>query len=201
MPTVPHDDWSPADHPYAIAVSEAQWWRSAVDLAAARLDDPVDQRSSPMGSHQIDARNLVLALSQLLTAERLEQYALSKLGVDQDIGLSLSNARTTFLEVLPGIEEMRNALTHFDEWSKGTGRGAQKRAVKSGEGKRAAARRFWSFGFDRSAGAISHGPYQIEVAVAVQAAARLSWAIGEAARRVDQLAAPAAPPEGPPAAE
>jgi len=83
--------WSPADHPYVIAVSEAQWWLSAVRLAEARLRDP---RAAPVSSRQVDARNLVLALSQLLVAERLEQTALVDLGIDATVAERLADART-----------------------------------------------------------------------------------------------------------
>ncbi len=62
------DDWSPADAPYAIALSEAQWWKWAVQLAAARIDGPDDERLRPVSSRQVDARNLILALAQLLRA-------------------------------------------------------------------------------------------------------------------------------------
>jgi hypothetical protein len=44
------DDWSPADNPYAIAVSEAQWWQRAVRLAVLRVQGEDDNRiawSSP----------------------------------------------------------------------------------------------------------------------------------------------------------
>ncbi|MBV9446305.1 MAG: hypothetical protein JO345_10460 [Streptosporangiaceae bacterium] len=37
-------DWSPADNPYAIAVSEAQWWRDAARLAIMRMRDDDDRR-------------------------------------------------------------------------------------------------------------------------------------------------------------
>lgn len=185
MPNAQHDEWSPADHPYAIAVSEAQWWRSAVGLAAARLGDPIDPRASPMSSHQIDARNLVFALAQLLNAEQLEQVALSELDVVPSIGRSLARARTEFLDALQGIREVRNALTHFDEWARGSGLGEQKRAVDAGESPRDAARRFWGFGYDRASQSVLHGPYRIEVKVAIRAATDLSQAIYEAARQVD----------------
>lgn len=190
MPTTSNDDWSPADHPYTIAVSEAQWWRSAVRLAAARLNDPLDLRSSPMGSHQIDARNLVLALAQLLNAERLEQLALSELSIDPEVGQTLAGARTKFLDSLPGISQMRNALIHFDEWSRRTGRGEQRISAKTCENPRDVARRFWAFAYDRDAGTIAHGPYRIEVEIAVRAASDLLHAIYEAARQVDLLASP-----------
>lgn len=62
-------EWSPADNPYAIAVSEAQRWRSAAVLAVARLEDPAYFRAAPFSSKEIDAGNLVFALVQLLAAE------------------------------------------------------------------------------------------------------------------------------------
>lgn len=38
------DDWSPADNPYAIAVSEARWWRDAALLAIPRMRGSDDSR-------------------------------------------------------------------------------------------------------------------------------------------------------------
>jgi len=109
--------WSPADNPYAIAVSEGTWWRCAVQLAVGRLDDAPDPRAAPVSSTQIDARNLVFALVQLLAAEALEQKALRELGIDATVGHALSQARDRYLQALPGIQEMRNALTHFEDWA------------------------------------------------------------------------------------
>jgi hypothetical protein len=68
----PDVDWSPADNPYAIAVSQATWWFSAVRLSVGRLHDPKDRRALPVSSTQIDARSLVIALVQVLRAEKLE---------------------------------------------------------------------------------------------------------------------------------
>ena len=87
------EDWSPADNSYAIAVSEARWWLSAVNLAAGRLSDPSDRRAAPMSSTQIDARTLVFALTQLLTAEQLEQYALKELSMSPKVSATLAIAR------------------------------------------------------------------------------------------------------------
>jgi hypothetical protein len=47
------DDWSPADNPYAIAVSEAGWWVRAVQLTARRLGRD-DEQMLPYSSRQID---------------------------------------------------------------------------------------------------------------------------------------------------
>lgn len=185
MSTLPLDDWSPADHPYAIASSQAQWWLSAVRLAAARLKDSDDARSGPMSSDQLDARTLVLALPQLLKAEGLEHFALKELGMDPSVGQALIKAKARYLAELPGIEHMRNSLIHFDEWARGAGLGPQKLDIKAGRAPRDVARDYWAFGYDRSAGAISCGPYRIEVDVAVRAAVELASSIYTAAKAVD----------------
>ena len=87
------DDWSPADNPYAIAVSEAQWWQRAVQFAVLRIRGDDDNRIASFSSRQIDARQLVFALRQLLTAEQLEQVALKALGMDPAVGQELAKAR------------------------------------------------------------------------------------------------------------
>ena len=170
-------DWSPADAPYAIAVSEGQWWRWAVQLAIARLAEPDDYRFVPISTRQLDARNLVLALAQLLRAEALEQAAPEGLGVDASVGHRLSAARARFLADLDGIEDMRNALTHYDEWSRGLGQGPQKRRRAAGDDPRDVARDYWGFRYDPAAEAITFGPYRINTSVALRAATDLSAAI------------------------
>jgi hypothetical protein len=179
-------DWSPADNPHAIAISEAQWWQRAVQLAVLRLRDPDDQRISWFSSRQIDARQLVFALRQILNAERLVAVALEARGVDAPAHEALARARQRFEDVLPGIKDMRDALMHFDEWSRGEGRGPQKDRRNAGGALRDVAREYWGFGYDPEAGAISLGPYTIQVDKADQAAKDLSRAIYAAAREVDQ---------------
>jgi hypothetical protein len=179
-------DWSPADNPYAIAVSEARWWLSAVNLTAGRLDDPNDPRAGPMGSRQVDARLLVSAMTQLLAAERLEQQALEKLAIDPDVGQNLAAAREHFLRAVPGIQDMRNALTHFEDWSRGEGLGPQRKVIMAGGRQRDVARDYWGFGYDPSTRRIRLGPNQIEVEAAVRAASDLHWAIYAAAVEVDR---------------
>ncbi|WP_158781240.1 hypothetical protein [Streptomyces sp. NRRL S-237] len=88
------DDWSPADNPYAIAVSEAQWWQRTAALAVRRIRADDDDSSAPFfDSRQIDARQLCIALRQLLMAEKLEQIALADLGIDPAAGQALNEAR------------------------------------------------------------------------------------------------------------
>jgi hypothetical protein len=183
--TVP-PDWSPADNPHAIAISEAQWWQRAVQLAVLRLRDPDDPRISWFSSRQIDARQLVFALRQILNAERLVAVALEAPGVDTAAHDALAHARQRFEDALPGIKDMRDALMHFDEWSRGEGRGPQKDRRNAGEALRDVAREYWGFGYDPNVGTVSLGPYTIQVDAADQAAKDLSWAIYQAAREVDQ---------------
>jgi hypothetical protein len=185
MSTSP-DDWSPADNPYTIAVSEAQWWRWAVRLAVMRLRDEDDRRIGWFSSRQIDARQLLFALSQLTSAERLEQVALDALAVDPAVGEALAEARVRFQDALPGVQHMRDALTHFDEWSRGEGRSPQKDRVRAGEALRDVAQEYWGFAYDPAAGTVSLGPYSIGIEAADRAAVELSQAIYLAAREVDK---------------
>jgi hypothetical protein len=180
------NDWSPADNPYSIAVSEAQWWQRAVQLAVLRVRAKDDDGIAWHSSRQIDARQLVFALRQLLTAEQLEQAALKALGIDPAVGQELAKARKNFEEALPGVKDMRDALMHFDEWARGTGLGPQKKRRQAGEALRDVARFFWGFGYDPSADTISMDPYTIDVSTADRAAKELSWAIFNAAREVDK---------------
>lgn len=183
--TVP-SDWSPADNPHAIAISEAQWWQRATRLAILRLRDPDDLRISWFSSRQIDARQLVFALRQLLNAERLVAVAMEARGVDSAAVDALAHARQRFEDELPDIKNMRDALMHFDEWSRGRGRGPQEKRRNAREDLRDIAREYWGFCYDPNAGTVSLGPYTIQVDSADRAANDLSWAIFEAARVVDQ---------------
>ena len=186
MPDTTADDWSPADNPYAIAVSQAQWWQNAARLAIWRMRRDDDTRVGWISSRQVDAANLILALVQLLRAERLEQAALDSLDIDRSVGEALSLAAKRFTDSLPGIEDMRDGLTHFDEWSRGLGRGSQKMRRDAGHTARDVAREYWRFGYDPGAGTASFGPYTIEVDAADEAARELFFAIYEAARSVDE---------------
>lgn len=186
--TATPSDWSPADNPHAIAVSEAQWWRWAVQLAVLRLRDPDDQRIAWPSSRQIDARQLVFALRQLLSAAELADVAMEASSIDAAARSALAQARQSFKDALPGIKDMRDALMHFEDWSRGEGRsGSQRDRRNAGEALRDIARDYWGFGYDPNAGTVSLGPYTIDVDTAAQAARELSWAIYLASRVVDQV--------------
>lgn len=126
-------DWSPADRPQAIALSEAQWWQRAAQLAILRLHDPADERIARLSSRQIDARQLIFALRQLLNAEQLIQAHLQELGLVAARN-ALERARQEYERALPNVKHMRDALMHFDEWSRGQGRGPQKTRIRNCSG-------------------------------------------------------------------
>ncbi|WP_433754693.1 hypothetical protein [Nocardia sp. CA-135398] len=180
--TTGHVEWSPADSPSAIAVSEASWWFYSVRLTIQRLSDNDDPRV-PFSSRQIDARHLVFDLRQLLAAEELLQRAVRESVAAQEVSAALSRARQQFEDALPGIKHMRDALMHFEDWSRGTGRGPQRDRNKAGEELRDIAQAYWRFAYDPIAGTVSLGPYAINLAAAARAASELRhaifWAGGE----------------------
>jgi hypothetical protein len=144
----PAKNWSPADNSYSIAMSQAQWWNESARLAILRMRRNDDARFGWFSAQQIDARQLVVALRQLLTAEDLEQFALEDLGIDQAVRDTLARARQRFEDALPGVKDMRDGLLHFEEWSRGMGRGPQQTQRNNGVLPRDVARHFWGFGFD-----------------------------------------------------
>lgn len=180
------DDWSPADNPYAIAVSQSRLWRDVVLMTIVRMRDEDDRRLGLFSSRQLDAHVLVMTLRQLLTAEQLEQLALKELGIDPVVRHALTRARENFEDALPGIKHMRDALMHFDEWLRGTGRGPQQKRIEAGEALRDVARDYASFRYESDTGTISFGPYTIQIDTAEVATVQLSDAIYAAAHEVDK---------------
>lgn len=180
------DGWSPADNPYAIALSESSWLRATVALTVARMHGD-DVQVGWFSSRQIDARTLVVALRQLLAAVKLERIALKDLGMDPSVIRALDDAEQVFLDALPNIKHVRDGLTHFEDWARGTGSGPQKDARKTAA-MRDVARDFWSFGYDSTTDTVTMGPFTISVSAAVPAADALCDAIYAATRAVDQRA-------------
>ncbi len=186
MTSTSPSDWSPADNPYAIAVSQAQLWQEVVRLTVLRLRDEDDRRVG-WSSSQLDAHVLVMTLRQLLTAEQLEQAALAELGIDPVVGRELKAARQQFAAALPGIKDMRDALMHFDEHSRGLGKyGPQAKRREAGDDLRDIARDYWRFGYDPNTGTVSFGPHTIDIDEALRASVALCRAICTAAHEVDK---------------
>ncbi len=178
-------DWSPADSPEAIAVSEVHWWARAAELAVLRMRGPDDHRISWFSSRQIDARQLILALRQLLSAVTLVDGRLEELGLDRERN-ALRLAKDRYEGNLTGLTEVRNALMHFEAWALGAGHGPQRRRVAEGVSVREVASEFWGFAYDGQNETISLGPYTVHVTAVGGAVAQLSDAVYEAARAVDR---------------
>ncbi|MGW0056500.1 hypothetical protein [Nocardia nova] len=184
--TTPSDraDWSPADSSAAIAVSEAYWWYCAVKLEVQRLRDDPDRRLR-ISSHQVDARQLIFALRQLLTAATLMKEAAEERRVTRVV-MGMHQAVQRFNDALPGIKHMRDGLMHFEDWSRGRGHGPQRDRQKAGDNPREIAWHYWAFAFDSEADTVSLGPYSINITRAEQAARDLRFTIDEAGRALDQ---------------
>lgn len=178
------EDWSPADNPYSIALSEASWLRATVALTVARMHGE-DVPAGWFSSRQIDARTLVVALRQFLAAVKLERIALTGLGMDPAVIAALDDAEQVYLDALPNIKHVRDGLTHFEDWARGEGGGPQKDARKTAD-PRDVARDFWSFGYDSVTDTVTMGPFTISVSAALPAANTLFDAIYAATRAVDQ---------------
>ncbi|WP_256726548.1 hypothetical protein [Streptomyces acidiscabies] len=179
------DDWSPADNPYSIALSESSWLRATVALTVARMHGD-DVQVGWFSSRQIDARTLVVALRQLIAAVKLERIALKDLGMPQAVITALDKAEQDFLDSLPDIKHVRDGLTHFEDWARGQGGGPQSDARKKNAVLRDVARDFWSFGYNPAADTVTMGPFAFSVSAAVPATEALCTAIYAATREVDQ---------------
>ena len=79
---------------------------------------------------------------------------MKELGIDRAVRDALAQVRTNFQNALPGIKDMRDALMHFDEWLRGTGRSPQQKRIKADEALRDVARDYGSFGYDPIAGTV-----------------------------------------------
>ncbi|MFD3618692.1 hypothetical protein ACFWWT_26325 [Streptomyces sp. NPDC058676] len=185
MNSNPPDDWSPADNPYAIALSESSWWRATVALTVERMHSD-DVQVGWFSSRQIDARTLVVALRQLLAAVKLERIALQDLGMDPAVITALDHAEQSFLDALPNIKHVRDGLTHFEDWARGVGKFGPQADARKNADPRDVARDFWSFGYDPVADTVTMGPFTFSVSAAVPAANSLCDAIYAATRAVDQ---------------
>ncbi len=122
-------------------------------------------------------------------AEKLQQTALRELKMELAVIAELSRARVAFDEAVPGLQQMRNGLLHFDQWTRGVGEGPQKKEVKAGADPRLVASKYSRFGYDPANDEVEFGPYSFRVATAVEAAKDLVRAIHRAAQAVDLRAA------------
>ncbi|WP_433344198.1 hypothetical protein [Micromonospora sp. CA-111912] len=175
------EPWSPAHHPEAIAVSEAQWWVWTLRLCARRLDERELGMWLP-DPQQIDARQFAVALRQVEYAAKM-MLAGTLLDCCPAARADLKAARQRFLDKVPGAIAARDILIHFDDYA--VGEGVRQRKQKRQEGAAAAARDHWGGGYDPATGEFTLGPNRINIKLALEEAEVLFDAIYSAAKAFD----------------
>lgn len=150
----------------------------ALDLCAERV------RTGRDPHRQIDARQFVFMLRQLLLAAELQDEVI-RLEVRPEIHAAYRCARSAFEQRIPGLVAARDILMHFNEYAVGDGRLQRKLRKEAGIGAAEAARMFWGGGYDPATGEFGIGPHRIHIERALQAARTLNDAIYAAAKAVD----------------
>jgi hypothetical protein len=173
------DEWSPAENPYAIAVSQSWWALQALLLFASEAGKAVDHRQ------QIYARQVFGQLRLLRLCARMQADELDGLGVGEVERDRLNRAIEAFDTATPGALVARNMLEHFDEYARGRGV-LQKRAIREeGLSVYEAAAVCWGGGYDPATEQINEGPIVIHVPTALAASEALHRAIYAAGKAVD----------------
>ncbi|MFI2666691.1 hypothetical protein [Micromonospora carbonacea] len=179
------EPWSPAHHPEAIAVSEAQWWVWTLRLCAHRLDEQELGLWLP-DPRQVDARQFVVALRQVEYATRLMLKGTLLDGCPAARS-ELETARQRFLAKVPGVIAARDILIHFHDYALGEGNRQNKQ--KQRDGAAAAARDHWGGGYNPATGEFRLGPHRINIKLALEEAEVLFDAIYMAAKAFDDYQA------------
>jgi hypothetical protein len=173
------NDWSPADNPYAIAVSQSWFAINSLTLFASKA------RSELGPEQQIYARQIFGQLRLLRRCAGLQAGELKRLGVPDVHRDRLDQAIAAFDEATEGATDARNILEHFDEYARGKGK-LQRKAIKDqGMGLSEAAALYWGGGYDPTTEQLSEGPFVIVVPDAVAASEALYQEIYVAGKAVD----------------
>jgi hypothetical protein len=173
------DEWSPAENPYAIAVSQSWWALQTLLLFAFEARDAFDHRQ------QIYARQIFGQLRRLRLCARMQADELESLGVSEVERDRLNRAIEAFDKATPDATAARNMLEHFDEYARGRGV-LQERAIREeGLSVYEAAAVYWGGGYDPTTEQITQGPIVIHVPTAIAASEALHRAIYAAGKAVD----------------
>ena len=183
------EDWSRADHPEAIALSEIQWWAWAAELSVRRV------RTGQGPQQQIDARFLVLSLAQLRTSARIGLDVPNRQVYTEPAAAELAQAIARFDQVVPDVKDARDVLVHLDDYTVGHGRMQKPKQTHQIE-KRSLATEYTS--------GVGYYPPDDEVRVGIQ---RYRFALAtvvdavvdlvQAVHRAGAFPAPAGPPNEP----
>ena len=173
------EQWSPARHPYAIAVSQSWWAFQAALLFAA------DAKNGSGHAQQIYARQLFGQLRALRRCAEMQVKELERLAVDVMHRDRLAQAIEEFDTAVPAAKPGRDILEHFDEYARGEGRLARQAIRELGLDVYEAAAMYWGGGYDPNTEQVTEGPFVIVIPDALEAAERLHQAIYAAGRAVD----------------
>lgn len=173
------DEWSPAENPYAIAVSQSWWVLQALLLFTSEARDALDHRQ------QIYARQIFGQLRLLRLCARMQADELESLGVSEIERDRLNRAIEEFDKATPDARDARNMLEHFDEYARGQGVLQQRAIHEEGLSVYEAAALYWGGGYDPSTEQITEGPIVIHVPAALAGAEALHRAIYVAGKAVD----------------
>ena len=171
--------WSPARHPYAIAVSQA-WWTFRAVCVFAR-----DAKSGRGEEQQIYARQLFGQFRALRRCADMQARELKRLGVDDVHRDRLDVEIADFDAAVPAAKPGRDILEHFDAYARGEGILAKKAMDELGLDEYEAAAIFWGGGYDPETETIAEGPFVLDIPVALNAAERLYLSIYAAGKAVD----------------
>jgi hypothetical protein len=108
------EQWSPARHPYAIAVSQA-WW-----AFQARLVFAEDAKNAEGPRQQIYARQIFGQLRALRRCADMQTKELTRLGIPEADRLRLAAATAEFDAAVPAAKAGRDILEHFDDYARRT---------------------------------------------------------------------------------
>jgi hypothetical protein len=174
------DEWSPAENPYAIAVSQSWWVLQALLLFASEASGAVDHRQ------QIYARQIFGQLRLLRLCARMQADELEGLGVSEVARDRLNQAIEDFDTATPDAVAARNMLEHFDDYV----RARQGRTPEASDPRgRAEGLRSGSAVLGRrvrpTTEQITEGPVVIHVPTALAASEALHHAIYAAGKAVD----------------
>jgi len=176
----PEDNWSPAENPYAIAVSQSWWALHTLLLFAEKA------RSGFGPEQQIYARQIFGQLRLLRLCATLQAKEIERLGVGDADRKRLDGAIEDFDNATPGAKSARDMLEHFDEYARGKGM-LQRRAIREqGLSVYEAAALYWGGGYDATTEQITEGPIVIHLPSAVDASVALHQAIYLAGKAVDR---------------
>lgn len=167
--TPPADAWSPTHNLHAVAMSEANAWRRAVDLCAVRI-----WSSGP--DQQVDARLFLLALRQFMKAAQMASEAVQGSADEQP----LASARDQFSRALPGVKPACDVIEHFREYARGVGDLQQRGPRSSRQDDPIAAARDWHLGYDPETDRVVLSQYEVPVAVACEQVKLLQLAVWRA---------------------